>query len=77
MFRSLERILLNVARPLGRDIDIGKDRLDRALRDAELTVRADFGVDVEDGVALAKTVDWADLDTVRVLTAFARLANDV
>src|SRR6267154_1272177 len=61
----------------GRDIVLGEDRFDRALRNAQGAVDALLGVDHQYVGALAKAVDRAHVDAVGVLALDAALGDDV
>jgi hypothetical protein len=66
---------LDKALPLFRHIHVGKNRFHRALGDAEGAVNAHFRVDIECFLRLVKALNGANLNTVRVLAVYARLAN--
>src|SRR3977135_1181921 len=61
----------------GRDVILGKDRFDGALRDAQGAVDALLRVDHQHVGALAKAVDRAHVDAVGVLALDAALSDDV
>ncbi len=70
-------VLFNVARPLGRDVGVGEDRLDRTLGLARTSVDALVRVDVVLVIGFVNTVDRTYLDTTRVFGLDARLCNDI
>src|SRR6267154_368419 len=61
----------------GRDVILGKDGFDGALRDAQGAVDALLRVDHQHVGALAKAVDRAHVDAVGVLALDAALGDDV
>src|SRR5487761_2248408 len=62
---------------LVRNIVLGEDRLDRALRNAERAIDALVGIDDEEVGALAEAIDGAYVDAVGVLAADAAFGDDV
>src|SRR5882672_10427569 len=62
---------------LGRHVVLGKNRLHRALRNAQRAVDALGGIDHQHVGAFAKAIDRADVDAVGVLALDATLGDDV
>jgi hypothetical protein len=69
--QSLELLLV------GRDIVLGKNRLDRTLGDAQRAVDAFVRIDNQEIGPLTETVDRTDVDAIGVLAADAGLGDDV
>src|SRR5438477_8597843 len=61
----------------GRDVILGKNRLDGALGNAQGAVDALLGIDHQHVGSLAKAVDRAHVDAVGVLALDAALGDDV
>jgi hypothetical protein len=70
-------VLLDVARPLARDVRIRKNRLDGALRLTRTTIDAFVRVDVKLILGLINAIDRANLDATRVFRLDAWFGNDV
>ena len=70
-------VLLDVTRPLARDVCIREDRLDGTLRLTRTTIDAFVRVDVKLICRLINAIDRANLDATRVLRLDAWLGNDV
>src|SRR5690606_27894657 len=70
-------VLLDVVRPLGRDIGVREDRSDGALGLAGAAVDALVRMDVVLVLALIDAVDGTDLDAARVLRPDARLGDHI
>ena len=74
---GLDGVLLDEVLPVGRNIRIHKDRVDRALWFAQTTVDALVWVDIDHVIAFVDAVDWANSHTGLVFDADARLGNNV
>jgi hypothetical protein len=70
-------VLLDVTRPLARDVRIRENRLDGTLRLTRTTIDAFVRMDVELIFGLINAIDRANLDATRVLRLDAWLGNDV
>jgi hypothetical protein len=62
---------------VGRHVFLGKDRIDRAFRDANSTVDALIRVDREKIGSFTKAIDRADVDTIGIPALDAGFGNDV